>query len=96
MSYWAIFFLSIAMMGNYGSGPSFWPMASTFLTGTAAAGAIALINSIGNLGGFIGPLIVGWAKEATNSFSAGLYALAGSIFLGAVITFFAAPKERAG
>lgn len=94
-SYWAIFFLSIATMGNYGSRPAFWPMASTFLTGASAAGAIALINSIGNLGGFIGPLIVGWAKETTNSFGAGLYALAGSILLGAVITFFAAPQERA-
>ena len=94
-SYWAIFFLSLATMGNYGSRPSFWPMASTFLTGTAAAGAIALINSIGNLGGLIGPLIVGWAKETTNSFGAGLYALAGSILLGAVITYFAAPQERA-
>jgi len=94
-SYWAIFFLSIATIGIYGSRPPFWPMASTFLTGTAAAGAIALINSIGNLGGYLGPLIVGWAKEVTNSFNAGLYFLAASILLGAVITFFAAPKEHA-
>jgi MFS transporter, ACS family, tartrate transporter len=93
-SYWAIFFLSIATMGIYGSRPPFWPMASTFLTGTAVAGAIALINSVGNLGGYVGPLIVGWAKDTTKSFNAGLYFLAASIFLGAVITFFAAPKER--
>jgi len=94
-SYWAIFFLSIATMGIYGTRPAFWPMASTFLTGTAAAGAIGLINSVGNLGGYVGPLIVGWAKDVTKSFNAGLYFLAASIFLGAVITFFAAPKERA-
>ena len=93
VSYWAIFFLSIATMGIYGSRPSFWPMASTFLTGTAAAGAIALINSVGNLGGYVGPLIVGWAKDTTKSFNGGLYFLAASIFLGAVITFFAAPRE---
>ncbi len=95
ISYWAIFFLSIATMGIYGSRPSFWPMPSTFLTGTAAAGAIALINSVGNLGGYVGPLIVGWARDATKSFVAGLYFLAASIFIGAVLTFFVAPSERA-
>src|SRR5229473_908667 len=84
-----------ATIGLYGSRPSFWPMASTFLTGTAAAGAIALINSVGNLGGYVGPLIVGWAKDTTKSFNGGLYFLAASIFLGAVITFLAAPKDSA-
>jgi ACS family tartrate transporter-like MFS transporter len=93
-SYWALFFMSIATMGIYGSRPAFWPMPSTFLTGTGAAGAIALINSVGNLGGYVGPFMVGWAKDATGRFNAGLYFLAGSTLLGAVITFFAAPAER--
>ena len=64
-------------------------MPSQFLTGSAAAGAIALINSIGNLGGYVGPFVVGWIKDSTNSFEAGLYFLAASALLGAVITFFA-------
>jgi ACS family tartrate transporter-like MFS transporter len=68
-------------------------MPSTFLTGTSAAGAIALINSVGNLGGYLGPFMVGWGKDVTGRFNAGLYFLAGMILLGAVITFFAAPAE---
>jgi nitrate/nitrite transporter NarK len=63
--------------------------ALVFLTGTAAAGAIALINAIGNLGGYVGPFVVGWIKDSTNSFEAGLYFLAACALLGAVITFFA-------
>jgi ACS family tartrate transporter-like MFS transporter len=92
-SYWALVFMSIATMGIYGSRPAFWPMPSTFLTGTSAAGAIALINSVGNLGGYLGPFMVGWGKDVTGRFNAGLYFLAGMILLGAVITFFAAPAE---
>ena len=64
--------MSVATIGLYGSKPAFWPMPSTFLTGTAAAGGIALVNSIGNLGGYVGPFIVGWIKDATGSFDAGL------------------------
>jgi ACS family tartrate transporter-like MFS transporter len=94
-SYWAIFFLCIATMGIYGSRPPFWPMPSAFLTGTSAAGAIALINSVGNLGGQFGPTIVGWVRQTTKSFSAGLYFLGASLFLGAVVTFLIAPRERA-
>ena len=93
-SYWALFFMSIATMGIYGSRPAFWPMPSTFLTGVGAAGAIALINSVGNLGGYVGPFIVGWAKDTTGNFNGGLYFLAGACFLGAVLTFFVAPAEK--
>jgi MFS transporter, ACS family, tartrate transporter len=59
-------------VGIYGSRAAFWPMPSIFLTGTAAAGAIALINAVGNLGGYVGPFIVGWIKDSTGSFQAGL------------------------
>ena len=47
-----------------------------FLSGTAAAGGIALVNSIANLGGFVGPHVAGWVKNGTGSFVAGLYFLA--------------------
>ena len=49
---------------------------ATFLTGAAAAGGIALINSVGNLGGFVGPYTVGWLKDSTGSFKAGMFGLA--------------------
>jgi len=89
-SYWALLGMSAATIGIYGSRTAFWPMPSIFLTGTAAAGAIAMINAIGNLGGSVGPLVVGWVKDSTQSFSAGLYFLAACSLMAAVITFFAA------
>ena len=64
-------------------------MPSIFLTGTAAAGAIAFINATGNLGGYVGPFVVGWIKDSTNSFQAGLYFLAACALMGAVITLLA-------
>jgi ACS family tartrate transporter-like MFS transporter len=88
-SFWALIGMSVATVGIYGSRAAFWPMPSQFLTGTAAAGSIALINAVGNLGGYVGPFAVGWIKDSTNSFEAGLYVLAASALLGAVITFFA-------
>jgi ACS family tartrate transporter-like MFS transporter len=89
-SYWALLGMSAATAGIYGSRAAFWPMPSLFLTGTAAAGAIAMINAIGNLGGYIGPFVVGWIRDSTKSFEAGLYFLAACSLMAAVITFFAA------
>jgi ACS family tartrate transporter-like MFS transporter len=89
-SFWALLGMSAATVGIYGSRVAFWPMPSIFLTGTAAAGAIALINATGNLGGYFGPFIVGWIKDSTGSFEAGLYFLAACSLSSAVIAFFAA------
>jgi ACS family tartrate transporter-like MFS transporter len=86
-SYWAIAAMSIVAVGLYGSRPSFWPMPSIFLTGAAAAAGIALINSIGNLGGYVGPFIVGWIKNSTGSFQMALYFLAACAAMSALITF---------
>jgi MFS transporter, ACS family, tartrate transporter len=94
-SYWALVGMSVATTGIYGSRAAFWPMPSMFLTGTAAAGAIALINATGNLGGYVGPFVVGWIKDSTKSFEAGLYFLAACALVGAVITFFAASAAGA-
>jgi MFS transporter, ACS family, tartrate transporter len=58
------------------------------LTGAAAAAGIALINSIGNLGGYVGPFIVGWIKDSTGKFEMGLYFLAACAAVSAVIAFF--------
>jgi len=87
-SYWVLVALSVAALGIYGSKPCFWPMPSQFLTGVGAAAGIALINSIGSIGAYAGPLVVGWVKDTTHSFEAGLYFLASCAFGSAVLAFF--------
>ena len=62
-SWWSLIGLSFATVGIYGMKPSFWPMPSLFLTGTAAAAGIAWINAVGNLAGTITPFVVGWIKD---------------------------------
>ena len=57
-----------------------------FLSGSAAAAGIATINSIGNLGGFVGPAMIGWIKDKTGSFEGGLYFVAGLLAVSAVLT----------
>lgn len=86
-SYLAIVAMCITTVGLYGSRPTFWPLPSVFLTGAAAAAGIALINSVGNLGGYVGPFIVGWIKDSTKSFEMGLYFLAACAFASALITY---------
>lgn len=71
--------LSIAAAGIWGTFGPFWAMPPEFLSGTAAAGAIALINSIGNLGGFAGPYVVGIVKQTTHSFAGGMIVMAMSL-----------------
>jgi ACS family tartrate transporter-like MFS transporter len=68
--------LSIAALGIFGALPPFWTLPTALLSGTAAAGGIALINSIGNLAGFVGPYAVGWVRESTGSFALALLTLA--------------------
>lgn len=55
---------------------AFWSLPTAFLSGTAAAGGIALINSFGNLGGFVGPYVIGWSKDHLGSQAVGLYVVA--------------------
>src|SRR4051794_25991780 len=93
-TWWSIGALSIATIGFYGMKPSFWPMPSLFLTGTAAAAGIAWINALGNLAGTITPWVVGTIKDATGSFGGGLYALAGFAVLSAIVTVIGVPSTR--
>ena len=79
--------LGLAAIGTYVSIVPFWAIPPVFLTGTAAAGGIALINSTGNLGGFVGPYLVGWVKEATQSYTSGILALSVSLIVAAALTF---------
>jgi ACS family tartrate transporter-like MFS transporter len=65
--------------------PLFWTIPPVFLTGAAAAGGIALINSIGNLGGMLGPIIIGKVKIATDSFAAGYLIMAAALLTGGLL-----------
>ena len=73
----------IAAAGLYSFFPAFWALPTTFLAGSAAAASIGLINSIGNLGGFAGPYIVGYLNERTHSFIGGMLYLSLSAIVGA-------------
>jgi ACS family tartrate transporter-like MFS transporter len=84
-SAWALVAMSVAAVGLYGSRPSFWPMPSLFLSGAAAAVGIALINSIGNLGGFLGPSLVGAIVQRTGNYSVALFTIAVSLVVACVV-----------
>jgi ACS family tartrate transporter-like MFS transporter len=85
-TWWALAGISLGTIGLYGTKGPFWSMPTMFITGSAAAAGVAWINSLGNLGGFFGPTIVGWAKQLTGSYAGGLYALALWALLSAVIS----------
>lgn len=72
----ALIALTVASIGILAAFPVFWSLPSAFLAGTAAAGGIALINSIGNLAGFVAPYMIGWFKTTTGQLSSGLYFVA--------------------
>ena len=79
--------LTICAMGLYAALSTFWTLPTGFLTGSAAAGGIALINSIGNLGGFVGPYAIGWIKDTTGETTLGLVVLAAGLIMAGVVTF---------
>ena len=67
--------LSVAAWGIYGSLPVFWTLPTAFLSGASAAGGIAIINALGNLSGYFGPSIMGYLRDWTGGFEAGLMVL---------------------
>jgi nitrate/nitrite transporter NarK len=77
--------LSIAGFGIFGCLPVFWTLPTAFLSGAAAAGGIALVNSIGNLAGFAGPYAMGWLKDATGTYTAGLLSLSAAGLIAMII-----------
>jgi MFS family permease len=78
--------LSIALVGITSARGIFWSIPPRFLTGLGAAGGLAFINSIGTLGGFFGPVIMGWLKASTGSFTAGLAVMAGLMAVASALT----------
>ncbi len=89
----AMAFLSIGTLGVIGSMPLFWPIPSAFLAGTAAAAGIGMVNSVGNLGGYVGPNVPVWVRRISTDPSAALYVIAAALFLGAILTFLFIPKN---
>jgi ACS family tartrate transporter-like MFS transporter len=67
-----------------------------FLSGAGAAAGIAMINSIGNLGGFAGPYVIGWLKGKTGSYAGGLYLVAATLAVSAVVTLLLSRQRRTG
>ena len=86
--------LSIATMGIIAGYTVFWVVPGTFLTGVAVAGGIALVNSMGNLGGFIAPFTIGWIKSETGSFPDALLVLAGAMAVAGIIAFIIRPARK--
>lgn len=86
--------LTVAAIGVFCTFGVFWTLPTAWLSGTAAAGAIALINSIGNLAGFCGPYLIGWVKEATGSTQTGLLVLAVLPLIGGLLVFLGGHESR--
>lgn len=79
------FFLVLAAIGTYAPMSVWWSYPTTFLSGAAAAGAVGMINSVGNLGGFVGPYITGWMQQRSGSFRGAMLYLAASLALAGLL-----------
>ena len=86
--------LSLVNIGISAAKPPLWAMPTMFLSGPAAAVGIATINAIGNLGGFVGPWVIGWIKDSTGSFAGGLVFVAALLVLSAVLSLVVARVGR--
>ncbi|MBD8906648.1 MFS transporter [Methylorubrum zatmanii] len=86
--------LSLVNVGISAAKPPLWAMPTMFLSGSAAAVGIATINSIGNLGGFVGPWVIGWLKDKTGSFTGGLVFVASLLVLSAILSLVVARTGR--
>jgi ACS family tartrate transporter-like MFS transporter len=75
-TWWSLAGMCLATAGFYGTKGPFWAMPSMILTGAAAASGIAFINAFGNIGGAVGPAVIGWLKDLTGSYAGGLYGMA--------------------
>lgn len=77
---------TVALVGVTSARAIFWTIPTRFLTGSGAAGGLAFINSIGLIGGFVGPSMMGWLKDATGSFLVGSLAMAGILVVATLLS----------
>jgi ACS family tartrate transporter-like MFS transporter len=87
--------VTIGAAGTLAVLPIFWCLSTRHLRGAAAAGSIALINALGNAGGFVGPFLIGWIKLSTGSFSWGLAALAAGVLSTGIVALLIGDGEPA-
>jgi len=88
----AVVALSLAAAGAITCAPLFWSLPTAFLAGAGAAAGIAVVNSVGNLAGFVAPYLIGYAKDATGSAAIGMYVIAGGLVVGAIATLLTPAK----
>jgi ACS family tartrate transporter-like MFS transporter len=91
-----VFSFALSQLGQRSVQGVFWAIPPMFLGGTAAAAGIALINSVGNLGGFVGPTVMGWLREVSGSYSAGLLVLASALVFEAILVLSLRLPSEAG
>jgi ACS family tartrate transporter-like MFS transporter len=91
-SWWVLLPASLMAFFLEAFRPTFWSLPSMFLSRSGAAAGIALINSVGNLGGVMGPMAVGWPHDATRSFAAGLFLVALVTAIAACLVILAGPR----
>jgi ACS family tartrate transporter-like MFS transporter len=94
-SAWALIAVVMVEVGIGIARPMFWTVPPLFLSGSAMAGAIALISVFANFGGIIGPVVIGWLKTTTNSFSGGLYYVGCCAFVSAIAIIALRTRPRA-
>ena len=91
---WSFASICFAALGFKAASSLFWPIPQGYLDTRVAAAVIALINSVGNLGGFVAPTAFGYLKQHTGSITGGLYALAIASLVAAVAALFARTHRR--
>ncbi len=89
----AFLVLCLSATGIWSTLGPFWSLPTDFLSGTAAAGGIALINSVGNVGGFVGPTVVGFLKERTHRFESGLLFLSATLVVAGVLALTLSERD---
>jgi MFS family permease len=86
---------SLCAAGAWASAPVLWGLPAKLLVGTGAAVGLALYNSVGLLGGFVGPYVTGWLRDSTGDYRAAFFAMAGVLVLGGLIAVFVDRRHRA-
>src|SRR5262249_28320029 len=94
--YLGLFGLCVALSGLWVANTVFWTLPARILSGASAAAGIALINAVGNLGGFVGPYLAGWGRTASAGFGVVLAIFGGFLALSAVINFAVAQMDGRG
>ncbi|HVV14028.1 MFS transporter [Amycolatopsis sp.] len=92
--YAAMVAVTICAVGVCAALPTFWALPSNFLAGTAAAGGIALINSLGNISGFAAPYVTGWLRDLTGTQRTGLWVVGACMVAGALVALALGAKPR--